>query len=171
MSDRIAMKQSLFVHRPPDAVWDFSQDYSRRREWDKTIRSAIVLSLDPWRVQVRIAGGTTAVFRYLKLERPAQTIVLMEDVRSPLVSGGGGTWKYEARYGGTWWTQNNSLELKPHWQFLAPIVRWRLERAMRKAMKKAKTLMETEAPAHEGPVSGLPAHAASNQEEGSPWST
>jgi len=60
-------------------------------------------------------------------------------------SGGGGSWRYEARGGGTDWTQTNTLELRRPRLFgwLAPVIEWNLRNGTRRAMAKAKSIMES----------------------------
>jgi hypothetical protein len=144
-TDPIRVSEELFVGRPPEAVWDFTQDYSRRAAWDPSVREARVLEAAPLpRVAVRCAGGLSAVFRYKLFDRPQRTSVAMEEVRSWLVAGGGGSWSYQARDGGTLWTQVNSLELGDGWwrRLLAPLVRRQLRAGTRRAMLRAKAMLE-----------------------------
>ena len=141
----LTVTASVFVRRPAEFVWDFTQDYARRPEWDASVLEATVLEHEPLpRVRVRCAGGLSCVFRYRGFDRPRRTSVSMEEVRSLLIQGGGGSWSYEAREGGTLWTQTNSLMLRPGWwrQLLAPVVRRSLRAATRRAMQRARALLE-----------------------------
>ena len=52
----------------------------------------------------------TVVYRLDR--RPERTSAAFVDVESSWISGGGGSWEYEAVDGGTRWQQTNSLELK-----------------------------------------------------------
>ena len=73
----------------------------------------------------------------------------MVDVQSLLFSGGGGSWSYQATEGGeTRWTQSNTLRFKSAVMgfLLAPLVRWILQRATRRAMLEAKRLIVAMAP-------------------------
>jgi hypothetical protein len=65
------------------------------------------------------------------------------------VSGGGGSWRYETRDGGTDWTQTNTIELRHArlGRLMVPFVKWRLRASMRQAMAVAKAHLEsTESP-------------------------
>ena len=61
-----------------------------------------------------------------------------------MVTGGGGSWAYEADGDGTRWTQTNTLALcgGALGAILRPVVRWQLARATRKAMAAAKAAIE-----------------------------
>lgn len=150
MKRQKTVTESIHVHASPEAVFDFTQEYARRGEWDASILATEVLepadaaALRGPLVRVRARGGLEAVFRYKRFERPLGTSLAMEDVRSFLVAGGGGAWTYEARDGGTLWTQTNTLVLKPGLlrALLAPFVRWSLRSSTRRAMQRAKALVE-----------------------------
>ena len=148
MSLRITVSRSLFVARPPEAVWDFTQDYARRCAWDASILEAVVVAAQPApRVRIRARGGLRAVLQYQKFDRPSQTSLLMEDVRSTVVAGGGGSWSYAAQGEGTLWTQTNSIVMRPGWwrALLAPLARGQLEASTRRSMEKARTILESSA--------------------------
>ena len=104
-SPRISVTESLFVKASPEALWDWTQDWSRRREWDRSILAVEVVNAGAAgaapRVRIRAAGGVTAVIHYKEFLRPRQTSVVMEEVQSWLLEGGGGAWSYVPRDGGT----------------------------------------------------------------------
>jgi hypothetical protein len=142
---RVTVTESLFVKAPPEAVWDFTQDYARRHEWDRSILEARVVEggAAP-RVAFRAAGGVSGLLQYKQFARPRQTSLAMEEVKSWLVEGGGGSWSYEAKDGGTLWTQTNGLIVKPGWwrRLLLPMVATNLRTATRAAMHRARELLE-----------------------------
>jgi hypothetical protein len=145
---RVTVTSSIFVRRPPTSVWDFTQDFACRPDWDAGVLEAEVIRREPVRlVRVRCAGGLRGVFRYVRFEPPRHASVALDDVRSVLVEGGGGAWSYEAEDGGTRWTQTNSLVLRAGWwrRALAPLVRRQLDRSTRRAMRTAKALLESAA--------------------------
>jgi len=43
MERNITITESLFISRAPETVWDFTQDYTRRPQWDATILAAEVI--------------------------------------------------------------------------------------------------------------------------------
>lgn len=146
----VTVTETVFVARPPDVVWDFTQDYARRREWDPSILEAEVIEAEVIetgatpRVRIRAAGGLSGVFQYKLFDRPRRTSLVLTDVESALIRGGGGSWSYEAADGGTQWTQTNSLKLRGGflaWP-LAPIVRGNMRKATRRAMLSAKRMLE-----------------------------
>jgi hypothetical protein len=141
---RITVTADAFVRCPPEAVWDFTQDFGRRPSWDASLIEATVLRGEPLRrVRVHCRGGLRAVFRYVRSDRPRQTSLVLEEVRSALVQGGSGAWSYEAEEGGTRWTQRNSIVLRGGWtRMLAWLVRLSLRYATRRAMRRAKATLE-----------------------------
>jgi polyketide cyclase/dehydrase/lipid transport protein len=149
MSDRrhvVSVTETIWVERSPEVVWDYTQDYTRRTEWDAGVAEATVLGLDPRTVRVRIPGLGSMTVQYRLDRRPVRTSAAFMDVESSWISGGGGSWEYEAADGGTRWQQTNSLELKrPRLAFLlAPLLERGLRRSTKRAMAEAKRRLEAE---------------------------
>jgi hypothetical protein len=145
---------TIHVDRPPAAVYDYTQDYSTRSIWDPSITNVEVLSSEPrtYRLVIKGLGRFTIEYR---LDRPGdRTSAAFTKVESSFFSGGGGSWSYQPSDGGTDWTATNTFELKHArlGRLLAPIVRNRMLASMRKSMAKAKTIMESDAPA--APIGG-----------------
>jgi hypothetical protein len=144
----LAIHESLVIDRPPEAVWDFTQDFAQRSAWDPAIRRARVVVAAPVpRVEVEGAAGFKAVLQYRQFERPLRTSLAMEEIRSPLIVAGGGSWSYERVGASTRWTQTNTLVLRDGLvaKLAAPLLRWQFERATRRAMQRAKTCLERSA--------------------------
>ena len=146
--DRIQFKASVEVAASPEAVWDYTQDYGHRAEWDPSILEARVESEGaPERVVwIRGAGSLQCRLRYKQFERPSRTSLAMFDVHSPLFSGGG-SWSYEPAGSGTRWTQQNSLVFRRPWQgqLLGALLRWWLQRTTESAMRRVKAHLEAPA--------------------------
>jgi Polyketide cyclase / dehydrase and lipid transport len=142
----ISVTESIWVACPPEAVWDYTQDFSRRTEWDAGIAEATILQQEPRTVRVKVAnlGKMTVVYRLDR--RPERTSAAFVDVESAWVSGGGGSWEYEPADGGTRWQQTNSLELKrPRLALLfGPLLERGLRRSTQRAMAEAKRRLEAE---------------------------
>ena len=140
------MTESIWVACPPEAVWDYTQDFTRRTEWDAGIAEATILRHDPRtvRVEVAVLGRMTVVYQLDR--RPERTSAAFVDVESAWISGGGGSWEYEAVDGGTRWQQTNSLELKrPRLAFLVgPLLERGLRRSTQRAMAEAKRRLGAE---------------------------
>jgi ribosome-associated toxin RatA of RatAB toxin-antitoxin module len=141
----VTVSHTVHVKRTPEEVFDFTQDYSRRMSWDPTVRSATVLSTNPRRVQVDMEGLGPLVIEYKLDRRGERTSAAFRDVKSKLISGGGGSWSYEARAGGTDWTETSTLEFRNALVglFFAPILRRNMATLTRRAMNKAKEMMES----------------------------
>lgn len=145
MTRLVTVTESILVRAPRERVWDWTQDWSKRATWDRSVREASIVTHAPLpRVRVRGSDGTRAVAQYKLFERPERTSLVLEEVESAWIDGGGGSWSYEARGEGTWWTQTNALRLRAgFWRaLLAPIVRAQLRSSTRKAMRRAKRMIE-----------------------------
>lgn len=146
----ITVHESLVIDRSPEVVWDFTQDFSRRPAWDSAVRQARVIQTNPVpRVEVQGQAGFRAFLQYKQFDRPRQTSLAMEEIRSGLIVGGGGSWSYERHGAGTKWTQVNSITLRDGIvaKLIAPLVRWQLRRSTIGAMKRAKSMIEAAASA------------------------
>lgn len=145
MPETLNITEHIFVNRPPDVVFDFTQDYERRAEWDSNVIEASVLQTKPLpQVRVRVRGGFQCVFEYKLFDRPRATSLIMRDVVSTMIAGGGGSWQYVAKDGGTLWAQVNSVTLADRklCKVLRPLIAAMFRYRTRKAMKQAKRLME-----------------------------
>ena len=142
----ITVTEETWIDRPPEVVFDLTQDYGRRTEWDRGIVAAAPIPgpARAARVTVRGLGRMTVLYRLDR--RPERTSAAFSDVDSAWITGGGGSWEYEPVNGGTRWRQTNSLELRrPRvTRFLAPLITAGLRRSMRRAMAEAKRRLEAE---------------------------
>jgi hypothetical protein len=139
--------ETIWVDRSPEEVFDYTQDYATRTDWDPTVMSAKVLSEEPRRVQAVMRGIGPLVIEYKLYRRGERTTAAFSNVDSTLISGGGGSWSYTARDGGTDWTQTATLEFRHMlvgW-LLAWLLRRNMATLMRKSMAEAKRIMESPA--------------------------
>ncbi len=144
----VTATESMWVNGSPEDVFDYTQDYATRTDWDPAVISAKVLSEEPRRVEAVMQGIGSLVIEYKLYRRGERTSAAFRDVNSRLISGGGGSWSYDAREGGTDWTQTSTLEFRhaPVGWLLAPLLRRNMKTLTRKAMAEAKRIMEREAP-------------------------
>ncbi|HUP83452.1 MAG TPA: SRPBCC family protein [Candidatus Limnocylindria bacterium] len=149
----VTVAHTVHVKRTPEEVFDYTQDYTTRMDWDPTVKSAKVLSEDPRRVQVDLKGIGSLVIAYKLFRRGERTSAAFNDVRSRLIAGGGGSWSYAAADGGTDWTETSTLEFRNGLvgRLFAPILRRNMKTLSRKSMEKAKAIMESASPA---PIGG-----------------
>ena len=140
----VSVTESIWVDRPPEDVFDYTQDYARRTEWDAGIAEATIVGAEPREARVRIAGLGSMTVRYQLDRRPERTSAAFVDVDSSWITGGGGSWQYDPENGGTRWQQTNSLELKrPRLtRFLAPMIERNLRQSTRRSMAEAKRRLE-----------------------------
>lgn len=146
----ISVRESISIARPPEAVWDYTQDAAKRAEWDPAFIRAEALTGDALgpnglpRLRVEMKGGSRGVFEYKLFDRPRRTSVTWRAEASPFVLGGGGSWSDEPTSLGTLWTQVNSIELSDGllaW-FARPLLGMVLARSTRKALAAAKRRLE-----------------------------
>jgi hypothetical protein len=141
----VTVSHTVHVERSPEEVFDYTQDYGTRTDWDPTVVSAEVLSRDPRRVKVVMEGLGPLVIEYKLDRRGERTSAAFRDMKSRIFSGGGGSWSYEPRDGGTDWTETSTLEFRNGLigRLGAPMIRRNMATLTRKAMAKAKGIMES----------------------------
>lgn len=147
MKNRITITHNIYINIKPDELWDFTQDYSKRSVWDKSITSAKVIKPDsPRVVDVFFSRNAKATLVYKLDSRPKKTTLVMTKVNSFFIKKGGGSWTYIAKDNGTIWTQTNALVLKENLLcfLFRGIIRTILLRNTKKAMNNVKQLMEQE---------------------------
>lgn len=141
----ITVSESIEIARPPEAVWDYTQDLARRAEWDVGVRSAQLIGEDPRRAHLELEGLGPVTAEYRLFRRPERTSLALTGIRSTWVVGGGGSWDYAVIPAGTRWTQTNTLVLRPglRSRLVAPLVRARLAASTRRSMDRAKRRLES----------------------------
>jgi hypothetical protein len=141
----INIHHQIFIAKSPEVVWDYTQDYTKRTEWDSGVLEAALLQSEPQRIiKLRTKGNTTMTFVYKLDERQRKTSLVAKEIVSPLVESGGGSWTYEEQDGGTLWTQTNTIGLKKSifLPVLLPLFRSMFTSQTKQAMKKAKKILE-----------------------------
>ena len=141
---KVTVRESVEIAASPDAVWDYTQDWTRRSEWDPSIKAAEVVQPAPELV-VRVDSGSGTAFtaRYKRYERPLHTSLAMVEC-SPDWMGGGGAWDNEATERGTRWTLTNTITINGRlrgWLF-GPFFRWMLRWNTRRAIRNATSTLE-----------------------------
>jgi hypothetical protein len=53
----VTATETAWIARPPEAVFDYTQDYAHRTEWDRGAAEAQVLGRDPRSVRIRVPGS------------------------------------------------------------------------------------------------------------------
>jgi hypothetical protein len=141
----ITIHNYVFVNKPILAVWDFTQNYSYRTQWDRSVIEATVLQEFPNRiVRLKAKGNTTMTFLYKLDDRPNKTSLVAKEIHSPLIESAGGSWTYVSKNNGTIWSQTNTIVLKNRLMLtlLLPVFRVMFQWQTKSAMSRAKDLME-----------------------------
>ena len=148
--NKVTVQVSVVVRSSPDKVWDYTQDWRRRREWDAAVSEVLkIFPGPPPRICARFAGGAVFNVEYKLYDRPHKTSLVMTpaDARTGAgwLTGGGGSWRYEAGPGSTEWVQTNTLVLRDHWllRWLRPVISAALRWSTRRAMSRAKRRIES----------------------------
>ncbi|MEP7168481.1 MAG: SRPBCC family protein [Bacteroidota bacterium] len=96
----ITVQHSIVVNKSCEEVFDFTQDFSKRMLWDKSIVDCKLISETSVRTAfIKAKGGMTANLEYKLFERPHKTSLRMTNINSSLVIDGGGSWTYEDQNG------------------------------------------------------------------------
>jgi hypothetical protein len=143
--NKVTVSRSIQIDAPPDAVWDYTQNWRRRHEWDHSVVNARYLSeKPPVTVQVEGKGGLKFKVSYKTMRRPHLTSLVMSDVDSFWVRGGGGSWKYEDNDGKALWTQHNTVVLRDDLlgRIVRPLFALILAVTTRRQMTRAKGKIE-----------------------------
>ncbi len=141
----ITIRHSIFISKPREQVWDYSQNYDNRTVWDNSVLEASVLQTTPNRiVKLKLKGNTLMTFTYKLDERPIKTSLVAKEIKSSIINRAGGYWIYEEIKDGTLWTQTNSIELKNKFiiKVLKPLIKLIFFRQTKLAMKKLKNILE-----------------------------
>jgi hypothetical protein len=145
MTNKVTVKESIFINKSRETVWDYTQNYDNRPGWDASIISSETLQETPnLIVRVKSPGNIYFNFEYKLSERPHKTSLAMLESSSALIIGGGGSWVYDEKDNGTFWTQTNTIVFKDNavFRFLNPALKFFLQYSTKKAMVKAKKIME-----------------------------
>ena len=138
------IEHSINIPISAEELWDFTQDYSRRSDWDYSVKSATLIAEQPSRsARLELHGGDVMTFIYKLDERPRKTSLEARDIKSLLVSRAAGWWEYEQRGNLTVWTQANTIVLKDTWycRLIAPVFRRVLHYTTQLSMKRAARLI------------------------------
>jgi hypothetical protein len=135
----------MLIAKPREFVWDYTQDYSKRMKWDSGVLETKILQTEPnLVVKLKTKGSTTMTFVYKLFDKPNKTSLVAREIKSPIIESAGGSWAYEDQNGGTLWTQTNTIKFKKNFilPLLLPLYRSMFQSQTKKAMRKAKALME-----------------------------
>ena len=145
MINKVTIKESIFISKSRELVWDYTQNYNNRSKWDFSVTDFEMIQETPNRiVKIKSPGKMESIFEYKLEERPTRTSLSMKNSNKSFLIGGGGSWHYEDKDGGTIWTQTNTMVLKDNLLFriLNPVFAFGLKYNTQKALKKAKKIIE-----------------------------
>lgn len=75
---RVSVQEKITINAVPEKVWDYTQDWNRRREWDDSVLEVTYQSNEPHkRVKAYFKGGITFDIEYKLNDRPRQTSLVM----------------------------------------------------------------------------------------------
>ena len=141
------LKHSILINKNREAVWDFTQDYSRRHLWDKSVWKAEETMEGNNRVaRLAMKGKTTMTFVYKLDDRPNKTTLVAREIKSPLVTAAGGSWSYTENSGGTLWEQTNSITIRNTFftRLLFSFIKKMFNARMKQSMNLAKKIIEAD---------------------------
>lgn len=141
---KITVSDSIFINRPPEAVWDFTQDCYKWPEWDRLINGADLIQTNPKKVDIRGRGKLVAQLDYVLNERPLKSSWQMVNIISPLFTEAESSWSYTQVDGGTLWSQNKTYTIKDSlftWLF-SPLTVLTFRSTTKLGMRKVKNMLE-----------------------------
>ena|SRR5688572_370962 len=144
-SHSITIRQSIIVCKPRELVWDYTQNFANRPDWDSAIKSAYLLQEEPNRiVKLQTHSNKTMTCYYKHDERPFKSLLEARDISSPFIASADGSWSYEKIGKGTLWSQTNTIAFKQHLlnNIMMPFYKWYFKKMTRRAMNKARCRME-----------------------------
>lgn len=139
--------KSIKIDATPAVVFDVTQDYNRRLEWDTFLKKAELIDAREAEVGVKVwcvsKYGVGMETRYVSFNRPKVTAVEMSD-SSMLFKNFAGSWQFipqDEKSTRVIFTYSYKLKLfsKP----AAPIIKWILERDVKKRLHDLKIFIES----------------------------
>jgi ribosome-associated toxin RatA of RatAB toxin-antitoxin module len=127
-----SVEDRILIHAPAEALFDLSQDYALRREWDPFVRKMRFLdgareTAVGVKVWVRAWTGLTMTVEFVSLDRPR--VVAMKMLRGPwLFRLFAGTWRFVPRPDGT--------EVIFHYVFRTRWLGWLLDPLIRAVFRR-----------------------------------
>nr|WP_321235300.1 hypothetical protein [uncultured Psychroserpens sp.] len=146
MNKSITIKDAILINAEKSVVWNFTQDFSKRQTWDKSIIDLNILQLKPFKIiELKSVGGIITKLSYKLCRKPDKTTLKMVDTQSLLIKGGGGSWSYFSVNSKTQWTQVNTLIFKNKLLYIlfGWFVKAKLKRITKASMLKAKMIIES----------------------------
>jgi hypothetical protein len=141
----IVTNQSIFINKPVEVVWTYTQNHDKRTEWDNTVLESKVLQNDPDKiVRLKFKRDTVITFIY-KLDLPTyRTTFIAHEIESALIESAGGSWIYEKENTGTLWTQINTIVFREKAPriLLLPVYNLLFNARTKQAMLNAKKILE-----------------------------
>ncbi len=152
-ANAITFSERVVIDRPKEIVWDYTQNTDLLSEWDKSILEAEVIEESPRTIRLQMTGGITMTIMYTLENRPNKLAFTYRKVESPILEHGGCTSTFEERNGTTLWIQSCTLVFKYHvlLGIMLPIYRLRYGKKMKEAMKRAKSVLESQEYMHPEP--------------------
>lgn len=143
--NQITIQNSIYIRKKREVVFDYTQDYENRVDWDHSVLWAEILQAMPNRiVKLKMKGFTEMTLVYKQDNRPEKTSVNGKNIKSLFIQSAGGSWFYDEKGKGTLWTQTNTITFKHGalFTFLKPVYQLILKHQTKKAMTKAKEFIE-----------------------------
>ncbi|WP_298900381.1 SRPBCC family protein [uncultured Psychroserpens sp.] len=145
MKNTITISQSLIINASQEAIWNYTQDFDNRPEWDTAVMESEVIQKKPFKlVHLKMKGGLQTDLKYKLCRRPLKTSLVMTNTKSLLFSGGGGSWVYNNEGEVVEWIQTNTLIVKHkfiYWCF-GKLIKQMMHKQTKTAMMKAKLIIE-----------------------------
>ena len=143
------IRTAIEIAQPQEVVFDVTQDYSIRLEWDPYLSEAYLLKDAPEPAvgvdaYCKNHNGSVMVSRYISFNRPAVAAVQM--VKGPKMlkrfSGAWNVHKIDATSSEVIFTYHFDLRWGVVGEILTPLARWHFKRDMNKRLQALKQYLE-----------------------------
>ena len=143
------IRTAIEIAQPQEVVFDLTQDYSRRLEWDPYLSEAYLLKDAPEPAvgvdsYCKNHNGSVMVSCYISFNRPAVAAVQM--VKGPKIlkrfSGAWNVHKIDANHSEVIFTYHFDLRWGVLGELLTPFARWHFKRDMDKRLRALKQYLE-----------------------------
>lgn len=143
-ANAITFTEKIVVDRPKEVVWDYTQNYDNITEWDLSVLEAIVIEQVPRTIKLKMRGDRNVTVVYKLENRPNKLALSYRKLDPNLMEHAGLTAKFEERNGTTLWSQTFTYVFKNGGFMGLKLLyyRWKLGLKARKAMLRAKDMIE-----------------------------
>lgn len=140
----VKIRQRIVIDRNKEDVWDYTQNFSNRPEWDRSVKAVDIVQKNPTQVKLVFKNDSNITLEYQMENRPNKATLTIRKSESRIIQTGSGTSSFEERSGTTLWTETVTyvMKRKPLMGLLLPWYNLLFSIKLRSAMHRAKSILE-----------------------------